>query len=132
MLRQFFIAFVAIFYLAVTSGFAVNLHYCMGEVASVSIGHAGDHADGSCSKCGMDKSNFHCCKDEVKELKLQDSHQPVTQFLQLVSTSDAALISTPNLLLNPQGSLVSEPATYHAPPPREGNKVYRSLAVFRI
>jgi hypothetical protein len=68
------IAILAILYLFIASGVVVNLHYCMGKRAAVSLGY--NHNDG-CGKCGM-KNTKGCCHDEYKVVKLQDSHQPAT------------------------------------------------------
>jgi hypothetical protein len=69
--KKVLVSILAILYLAVASGVEMNIHYCMGEVASVEYGSA-DH--GPCGKCGME-SKKGCCEDETKIVKLQDSHQ---------------------------------------------------------
>jgi hypothetical protein len=56
-------------YFTVSTGFSVNMHYCMDTFSSWDFGAVeGD----SCDLCGMakDKGN-DCCRDEVKVLKLQ-------------------------------------------------------------
>jgi hypothetical protein len=64
---------LAIVYLAIASGVVVNVHYCMGEVASVALGHS---ESDRCGNCGMD--NDGCCNDEVTVVKIQDSHSVVS------------------------------------------------------
>ena len=67
---------VAVFYLGVSSGIALQVHYCMDEVAAFTLMPA---ASDKCDTCGM-KDNS-CCRDEVTFIKLQDAHkQPVTGF----------------------------------------------------
>jgi len=66
---------IAVFYLAVTICVVMNIHYCMGKISSISFSHDKVHDDGTCSKCGMSKTENHCCKDDVKTVKLNDSHQ---------------------------------------------------------
>jgi hypothetical protein len=56
---------VAMMYMTVTSGVVINIHYCMGEVATVELGH---NSQDSCSQCGMDNSG--CCHDDVQVVKL--------------------------------------------------------------
>ncbi|MGB4771233.1 MAG: hypothetical protein WBP58_07235 [Chitinophagaceae bacterium] len=56
---------VAMMYMTVTSGVVINIHYCMGEVATVDLGH---NSEDSCGQCGMDNSG--CCHDEVQVVKL--------------------------------------------------------------
>lgn len=60
---------LSLVYLAMVSGVVVNTHYCMGKVASVAIGHSDSDR---CDDCGM--ANTGCCKDEVKVVKVADTH----------------------------------------------------------
>ncbi|RYG06428.1 MAG: hypothetical protein EOO02_00615 [Chitinophagaceae bacterium] len=70
-MKKLFISILALLYLAVATGVEMNIHYCMGEIASVEYGAP---ENGACSKCGME-SKKGCCEDESKLLKLDDSHQ---------------------------------------------------------
>jgi hypothetical protein len=64
-------SFILLFvYFTVTTGFSVNLHYCMDEYQSWELGSGGDAA---CTVCGMDTGDSAgCCRDEVKLVKLHD------------------------------------------------------------
>lgn len=53
---------------AASSGTVLSLHYCMGDFASVSIGHKDKKG---CYKCGME--NKGCCHDDVKVIKLDNN-----------------------------------------------------------
>jgi len=53
---------------AASSGTVLSLHYCMGDFASVSIGHKDKKG---CDKCGME--NKGCCHDDVKVIKLDNN-----------------------------------------------------------
>jgi hypothetical protein len=67
---------VAVFYLGVSSGIALQVHYCMDEVAAFTLLPADSD---KCDTCGM-KGNS-CCRDEITFIKLQDAHkQPVIGF----------------------------------------------------
>jgi hypothetical protein len=67
---------VAVFYLAVSSGIALQVHYCMDEVAAFTLLPADSD---KCDTCGM-KGNS-CCRNEITFIKLQDAHkQPVIGF----------------------------------------------------
>ncbi len=72
MIKKFSIGLLAVIYLAVSSGLAINTHYCMGKIASASIYH---NENEKCGKCGMKSGTDGCCKDELKIMKLNDSHQ---------------------------------------------------------
>lgn len=70
---------LAFTYLALASGVVVSVHYCMGEVAGVAIGHT--NAD-TCGTCGMD--NEGCCHDDVSVVKVQDSHAMASAHVDLL------------------------------------------------
>lgn len=132
MFRLAFLAIVATIYLLFSSGVVVNVHYCMNVIASVSFGYEGDHSDGSCNKCGMDKGAFDCCKDEVREVKLEDAHHP-SNIAYSVQNVTEQLPQHPINCLSPIQGYVPEPQAFcDIPPPLTGNKRYRSLNVFRI
>ena len=60
-------------YMTVTSGVVINIHYCMGEVATVELGH---NSQDSCGQCGMDNSG--CCHDDVQVVKLCADQLPAS------------------------------------------------------
>ncbi len=123
---------IAIFYLAFTSGVVMNIHHCLGKISSVSFNHGKDHDDGACSKCGMNKTENHCCKDDVKAVKLNDSHQASAFAFELASISAEAPVHL-TLLHEPEQGLSATPLTeYFSPPPKTLNKVYRGINVFLI
>lgn len=59
--------------MTVSSGIAMEIHYCMGEKAGVDFYKL---ADDKCGLCGMKEQNKKgCCSDDHKFYKLDDSHQ---------------------------------------------------------
>ena len=67
-------AILAILYLLSTSGVTLYRHYCMGELAGVSMFHS---VDKECNKCGMKRhlsDNKGCCEDVVINVKSTESH----------------------------------------------------------
>lgn len=60
-------------YAANVIGATIHTHYCMGDVAGISLsGFEGK----KCSKCGMeDGDKKGCCKDVKTELKIDSEHQ---------------------------------------------------------
>lgn len=117
--------FLLALYLVVTSGIVLNIHYCMGEVSNIAIA---TDSKTSCSTCGMD--NDGCCHDDVKLVKLSDSHQP--SWIQ----DDLFQFSIP--LVRSQSTSVPEIRTKvkfyathaHAPPLKESLNLFH--CVFRI
>ncbi len=64
---------LAVIYLTTTSGAVINMHYCMGKMYAFGLSKKDN-----CSKCGMKKAKS-CCNDEVKIIKIQDTHHSVSE-----------------------------------------------------
>jgi hypothetical protein len=63
------VAFIlAILYLSLTSGLAVNIYYCMGKIAKVQFDNLSDK---SCDN----KASMPCCKHSYQLIKVNDEHQ---------------------------------------------------------
>jgi hypothetical protein len=128
-MKKFLLFLLAFNYLMISSGVALNTHYCMGEVASVDLF---DHGSDECGKCGMknNKSNG-CCKDEVSFVKIEDSHNfatttsPVAKFAAILPIR----FSAPDLLI--EASILDKNEPTQSPP--ESNLPARSIlhCVFR-
>ena len=69
-MKSIFTILLAAIYFITNTGFIVNTHYCMGEVANVSVGSS---STASCGKCGME--NKGCCHDDPQIVKLTVDHQ---------------------------------------------------------
>ena len=114
-------------YLLVSSGVVVNLHYCMGKLASMGLVH---HDSKTCGNCGMD--NNGCCKDEVKVVKIQDN-QDVTAGFQAIAKAEAPLATYPMAV--DISAIAERPAprlSGHSPPPGGGNSRQSVFCIFRI
>ena len=74
-----FLAFILIFlYVGVSTGVAINYHYCMNKLAEVSLVMTDQHF--SCSNCGSDDSKDGCCSDEVKAMRISIDQNLVEQI----------------------------------------------------
>lgn len=75
-MKRIWVTILLLAYFTVSSGFVVNLHYCMGDLAGMEIGHP-EKKD--CGKCGMPlKKKAGCCDDEVKVLKVEQDQSAAT------------------------------------------------------
>ena len=74
-MKKIFVIFFTLIYLGFSSGLVLEIHHCLGTVADFSLGK--DHSESTCGKCGMEKGDNGCCRDELKFVKLQDSHKLV-------------------------------------------------------
>ena len=118
---------LAFTYLALASGVVVSVHFCMGEVAGVAIGHT--DAD-TCGSCGMD--NDGCCHDDVSVVKVQDSHSMVSAQVDFVKAESLLQQAGPHFrepsLLS---AAVARPVA-HGPPDIATPPLHLLHCVFRI
>jgi hypothetical protein len=58
----------------------------MNDFAGWDLWH--DKQDNECGKCGMKEKKGGCCKDEHKQIKIEDDHQKssVAKYVQLVAS----------------------------------------------
>ena len=127
-MKKTVIAILAILYLVTASGVVVNLHYCMGRLASVDYGTDSHKA---CGKCGM-KSSPGCCETHSKVVKVQDEHQWAKSGIEVAQVS--AILPQFEIGLNMliQGEENYSDPHYYPPPDPQGNSVYLLNSVFRI
>jgi hypothetical protein len=128
-MKKLTVAILALVYMTVSSGIAMEIHYCMGEKAGVELYGS---SDDQCGKCGMKEKKAGCCHDEHKFYKLKDSHKSVS--------NDISLAANEVILLNdhqqydwqlPAGAeLVS--VNNHSPPGYTGPSACIMNCVFRL
>ena len=103
-MKKIYIGILALVYMAVSSGIALELHYCMGDRAGVELyGSASD----TCGKCGMTEKDTGCCHDEFQFYKISDSHKTVSNDINFTAASFAVV--TENNIYNwqmPDNSLL--------------------------
>ncbi|WP_336518606.1 HYC_CC_PP family protein [Pollutibacter soli] len=128
-MKKVLVIFLATVYLAISSGVIVNTHYCMGKIAEVVFGH--DESGNDCDTCGM-KAKEGCCRDEVKVVKLADSHSFVQQTIDFVK----APVILPDLIAtgNTETVIASSGTVYgiHGPPEGSNVPLHVRNCVFRI
>lgn len=60
-------------YMTVSSGIAMEIHYCMGKHSGADLYGT---SSGKCGRCGMkEQKKSGCCHDDHKFYKLEDSHK---------------------------------------------------------
>ena len=79
-MKKALLTIVAFNYLLLASGVALNIHHCMGKVASV-----GFFRHSECRNCGMKSGEGLCCNDEYKIIKVTDSHVPAINEVNIIS-----------------------------------------------
>ena len=91
-MKKIYIGILAFVYMAVSSGVALELHYCMGDKAGIDL--YGSSSD-TCGKCGMSEKDTGCCHDEFKFYKISDSHKTVSNDIDLTASSIAIINDYP-------------------------------------
>jgi hypothetical protein len=117
-MKKLFVAILAILYMSVSTGATLHLHYCMGKLIGWDLGHKEGDA---CGSCGMKKGlsqNKGCCKDEHKQIKLDNDQKTVESIVQLMQISGAVILPVYGLL--PESRPVSLAVVYpvNNSPPR--------------
>lgn len=76
--------------MTVSSGIAMELHYCMGEKAGVDFYKT---SNDKCGRCGMKEQDKEgCCSDDHKFVKIQDSHHHSSNHISF-NIGELAIIS---------------------------------------
>lgn len=126
-MKKGIVILLSILYLAVSTGFTVNFHYCMGDLANVEWGTTHDD---TCAKCGM-KDTKGCCETKYQVVKVQDEHQLAKQAPSMVFPVEVFPPATPADVLPLVFYTVLTPAAQiDVSPP--GVKRHLLLQVFRI
>ena len=114
--------------MTVSSGIAMDIHYCMGKKAGVDFYKT---ENDKCGNCGMKEKNNGCCHDEHKFHKLEDSHKNVYNNISF-DAGEFAIVTeyslfTWQLPTTPANTIVhnNSPPGYTRPPTCIMNCVFR-------
>lgn len=124
-MKKFTTIIIAILYTAMTSGFTVHAHYCMGRLAEVNFKESSD----VCGKCGKAGK---CCHDEYKFCKVTVQHETVKVQQSIVPASKD--LSLPVIILPVPAVNISTPFIVyrdHAPPSGD-HPLYIQYCTYRI
>lgn len=125
-MKKILVTILAFIYLGVSSGIAMNIHYCMGKISSIDMLHNTD----KCGKCGMKLGHKGCCKDEFKIVKLSDSHKLISNDINIftpVINNHYSIFNTDFIFLEISSSLNN-----NSPPQSPGVSLNILHSVFRI
>ncbi|MEO6490002.1 MAG: hypothetical protein ABIO04_08700 [Ferruginibacter sp.] len=89
-MKKILLTILTVVYMTVSSGIAMEIHYCMGKRAGIEYFKTGGE---KCGKCGMKEKRSGCCHDEHKFHKLEDSHKNVYNNISF-HKNEITLIST--------------------------------------
>ena len=132
-MKKISLIILSILYFVSVTGIAINIHYCMGDLADWSLGQ---EKSKSCSKCGMEKSEEKengCCKDVHKFFK-NDTEQKIAEFVSLQKRFVPNAIvpfhfETPSYSIPP---VSNDNLFSHTPPRSAGIAIYIRNCIFLI
>ena len=132
-MKKFLATILAVLYLATTTGATVHLHYCMDKLFELNLWAS---EQDECSKCGMETSqqtDNGCCKDEHKQVKLENDHfKSAVAFLAMPLTETALPVHFNEISPVLFSSVSEENPRSHAPPRSCGLAIYKRNCIFRI
>jgi|SRR3954470_6538020 len=115
---------VAFLYLGLTTGLAVNIHYCMGEISQVQFETYNDN--------DLCKTKMPCCGHDYHFVKVSDEHQQTSTDLNLntpVADSHSFILASDEI----SSSIVQHnTAKANSPPLLNDPGIYIQNCVFRI
>lgn len=126
-MKQFLIFILSIIYFTVSTGFVVNVHYCMGKISTVKF-------EEPKQKCCCKKKNKPCCKTEQQLVKLS-SNSKLTDAWVAANTSFSEAITIPYFycINDDNSTIVDIDLTYkYAPPIKEKRYALLHYCTLRI
>lgn len=112
-MKRFLSIILSFLYISLSTSAAISIHYCGGELESISIN---SQSEGCC--CGSSEISRDCCKDESLVLKL-DTDQTISSVQNILPEQIIILSILTNQfeLLNENGiDLIVD--NYFVPPPK--------------
>lgn len=73
-MKKILVLFLSIIYFIVSTGFIVNVHYCMGKVSTIKF-------EEPKQKCCCKKKHKGCCKTEQKLVKLSSNSKLADAYI---------------------------------------------------
>jgi hypothetical protein len=128
-MKKAFFTIVALLYLGMSSGIAMEIHYCMGKIAGIEF-FGGEKE--KCGKCGMKEKKGGCCNDEHRFVKISDSHKNATNNIDFSFATPAIVTSFTNYNIAAPAQVFIKESHNHSPPGNTLPKRCILFCVFRL
>lgn len=129
-MKKLLLSILTFVYMAVSSGIAMEIHYCMGKEAGVDYYALEDNK--KCGRCGMKEKKGGCCQDEHKFVKLEDSHKQASNDISFYAGDIAVMQETPVFSWNVPASPAASSVNINSPPFDHGPSACVMNCVFRL
>jgi len=111
--------FLAFFVLVSNVGFAMNVHYCDDQIASVSFNTSSpSNIEEDC--CGVVEKSSHCCKDKVVLIQKKSDQAIVKsssfEVQDMVFPNPWIFVFATNVILSQKNTVTAYYCDSHAPP----------------
>ena len=130
-MKKVLVSILAIYYLAVTCGVVINMHYCMDRLASSTLYISQGK---KCDRCGMEiHRSGGCCRDEVQIVKLDENQQKSTNVLfEIAPLAQPEIVPSEYIVAAVQDTPGTRYYLNHSPPLLSAQDTYLQNSVFRI
>lgn len=129
-MKKAFLLLFTFLYLGMSSGFSLEVHYCMGKVTGIQLSVS---KKDRCKKCGM-AAKKGCCQNQQHFVKISDVHKAVDQKLHIsapVQSVDPFIFHS--LVFPIANSVCKKGKSFYIPPSKWPSKrASQFLCVFRL
>lgn len=114
--------------MGMSTGVAMEIHYCMGKKAGVDFFQTENER---CGRCGMKEKKGGCCNDEHRFFKLSDAHKNVAAdensviALPVFTPGYSVTIQQHKLPVSQKPAIAISPQRQTGPPIFIRNRVFR-------
>ncbi len=128
-MKKLIISFIAVFYLSLSCGLAMNLHFCGKKLERVQFNTKAIQS--CCSK--TEEEADHCCKNQEIVVKVTDQHESVSMVkVPNLSPSTPVKHHFNSPIFNLQIASKDFGRTNWVKPPPQVNPIHLQISVFRI
>lgn len=140
-MKKFLATILALVYLTSSAGATLHLHYCMDKLVAWYLSES-NKKDKACPYCGMPatsesqhcgKQASGCCKDELKQVKLEGDQKIAESSLPLLHIHGEIITPLVADFSAPRNAALTVKYPVNNAPPRTGNiSLFILNCIFRI
>ena len=128
-MKKILTGILTLVYMTVSSGIAMEIHYCMGKKAGVEFFPS---LNDKCGRCGMTEKKAGCCHDEHRFVKIEDSHKNGYNEISFSAGAKAVVTEYPLYHWQMAEQVTLASVNNHSPPDLTGPSAIVMNCVFRL